>query len=139
MQNKIPAQLAGLILGDAVVFGLVTIAGFTRHGELGGLGGAGWRLLTTFLPLCVAWGLIAPWLGAFDPSRAVQPRQLWRPLLAMALAAPMVGWLRGLWLNEAIPPVFVLVIGAFSALGIILWRSLWLLLRPRQAKQVPHG
>ena len=128
------------MLGDVVVFGLVTIAGFTRHGELGSPGGAGVRMLTTFLPLCAAWGLIAPWLGVFDFSRVVQPWQLWRPLLAMALAAPMVGWLRGLWLNEAIPPVFVLVIGAFSALGIILWRALWiLLLRPRLARQVPDG
>jgi Protein of unknown function (DUF3054) len=143
MRYKVPARLPGLILGDVVVFGLVTVAGFTSHGELGSLGSlgsAGLRVLTTFLPLCAAWGLVAPWLGAFDLPRAAQPRQLWRPLLAMTLAAPMVGWLRGVWLNQAIPPVFVLVVGAFSALGILLWRSLWLwLLRPRLAKQVPDG
>jgi len=137
MLHKIPARLFTLILGDVFLFGLVTVVGFSRHGELVG---AGLRLLTTFLPLCAAWSLMAPWLGVFDLSRVGQPGQLWRPLLAMVLAAPMAGWLRGLWLGEAIPPVFVLVIGAFSALGILLWRGLWiLLLRARLGKQVLHG
>ena len=126
-----------LILGDAAVFALVTVIGFLRHGELVG---SGLRVLTTFLPLCIAWGVAAPWLGAFDLSFSAQVRSLWRPVLAMLLAAPLAGWLRGLWLGEDIPTIFVLVIGAFSALGILIWRSLWLaLIRTRVSEQVQHG
>jgi hypothetical protein len=137
MQTKAPLALVVLILGDVVIFGLVTVAGFSRHGELGS---AGLRLFATFLPLCIAWALAAPWLGVFNLSQASQALQLWRPLFAMLLAAPMAGWLRGLWLGESIPPIFVLVIGAFSALGILLWRGVWIAwFRPRMAKQVQHG
>ena len=45
----------------------ITLAGFTRHGELSG---AGLGLFSIFLPLCVALALVAPWPGIFEPARA---------------------------------------------------------------------
>lgn len=123
-----------LFLGDAAALALVTIAGFYRHGEINS--GSG-RMLATFIPLVVGWALINPWLGASNLALAGRWQQLWRPLLAMLLAAPFAAWLRGLWLSEAIPVIFVPVIGAFSALGILIWRSIWYLLNRKGEKVAP--
>jgi len=121
-------HLVLLAAGDAVVLALITLAGFARHGELST---AGLRVFSTFIPLCVAWALVAPWLGVFKANYAADPRQLWRPLLAIFIAAPLAGWLRGFWLGAPVLPDFVLVLAAFSGLGILIWRSLWLLLTRR--------
>ena len=118
-----------LLAGDMLVLALVTVFGFARHGELTSSGA---RYLTTFIPLVVAWLLVAPFLGVFDPQRAADPRQLWRPFWAMVLAGPMAGWLRGVWLDEPIQPVFVLVLGGTSALALLVWRSLYWLVNSRK-------
>ena len=73
-----------LLVGDGAILLLVTLAGFAQHGELAG---AGLRLLSTFVPLCAAWALVAPWVGAYEASNTVSLRQLWRPVLAAFLAA----------------------------------------------------
>ena len=113
-----------LICGDVLVFGLVTLFGFSSHQTVGT---AGSRMLTTFIPLLLGWGLIAPFLGVYDPAKAADWRQLWRPFWAMVLAGPMVGWLRGVWLDQVILPVFVIVLGGVSALAIFAWRfAFWL-------------
>ena len=59
-------------------------------------------------------------------------RQLWRPFWAMVLAAPLASWLRGVWLNAPIMPIFVLVLGGFSALGILAWRAVYALIFSRR-------
>ncbi len=133
MPNRKDRIIILLAAGDAVVLALVTLVGFASHGELVS---AGLKLLTTFLPLCVAWAVTAPWLGLFTPEGAAEPRQLWRPLLAAFIATPLAGWLRGLWLGADIIPTFVLVVGASSGLGLLIWRGLWALLIRRQ---VAHG
>ncbi len=80
------AQISILIIGDVITLALVTGIGFATHGTLGT---AGSRMLTTFVPLLVAWAAVAPFLGVYDPGRAMEPRQLWRPFWAMVLAAPL--------------------------------------------------
>ena len=125
MKNK--RQLI-LICGDVVVFCLVTLFGFSRHQSLGT---AGARMLTTFIPLIVGWGLIAPFLGVYDLARVADWRQLWRPFWAMVLAGPMVGWLRGVWLGQVILPIFVVVLGGISALAILAWRAIFWLVTSR--------
>ena len=120
-----------LLAGDAAILLLVTLAGFARHGELGS---AGLRLLSTFVPLCAAWAVIAPFVGVYDKDHLADLWQLWRPPLAALLAAPMAGWLRGLWLGADIIPVFVLVIAGFPALGMLAWRLAWALWARRQAR-----
>lgn len=76
-----------LIIGDILALAVITVVGFATHGEtdISFLP----RMGTTFLPLAVSWFLIAPWLGLFDKRIVLNLRQLWRPLLAMLLAAPM--------------------------------------------------
>jgi hypothetical protein len=87
-KSKHISALGILVAGDILVLLLVTIFGFATHGELGS---AGLRMLTTFVPLVVAWGLVAPHLGAFELEKSNQVascgdhfgrwywRDLWRP------------------------------------------------------------
>jgi hypothetical protein len=132
------AQISTLVIGDVVTIALVTGIGFAMHGTLGT---AGFRMLTTFVPLLIAWIAVAPFLGAYDPGRAMDAPQLWRPFWAMVLAAPLAGWLRGVWLNAPILWLFVLVLGGFSALGILAWRALYILFSARRlaVPKVTHG
>ena len=128
-QGLIRRGILVLVVGDLLMIGAVTLFGFATHGSLET---AGLRLLTTFLPLLAAWAAAAPALGAYDLNFAIQPRQLWRPFWAAILAAPLAGWLRGAWLNAPILPVFVLVLAGVSALGILAWRSVYLILYRRK-------
>jgi hypothetical protein len=130
-------QNGGLMIGDMLTLAGVTLVGFATHGELTT---AGVRLLTTFFPLALAWFLIAPFLGVYDRKRIMVKRELWRPFWAMILAAPLAAWVRGLMLgNAAIQPVFVAVLGIFSALGMLAWRSLYLLVGQRRQTKASGG
>ena len=111
-----------LLIGDIFTLALVTIFGFASHNELGS---AGARMLTTFIPLVVAWLLISPWLGVFNPAYATNPRQLWRPFWAMVLAGPMATWIRSVWLQSPVFPLFVVVLGGVSALALLVWRTIY--------------
>jgi hypothetical protein len=119
MMKKLPL----LIFGDLLALLIITLIGFANHNEL--LTFPVGRMLTTFLPLLAGWFLIAPWLGLFRPEITSNPRQLWRPVLAMVLAAPLTGLLRALMLNIIVIPLFVLILGGSAALGMLVWRSLW--------------
>ena len=131
-------QIAILMIGDLITLALVTGLGFATHGTLGS---AGFRILTTFLPLLIAWAAVAPFLGVYDPERALEARQLWRPFWAMVIAAPLAAWLRGVWLDAPILWIFVVVLGGFSALGILAWRAIYALVIARRFAnpKVAHG
>jgi hypothetical protein len=120
-----------LSAGDLVTLALVTLYGFASHDLLGS---TGWRLMSTFGPLLLSWFLVSPHLGAFDLQRAAQPRELWRPFWAMVLAGPLAAFLRGLILDAPIIPVFVIVLGGISALALLAWRALFLVILRRQRK-----
>lgn len=124
----------GLIGGDLIAIVVVTILGFASHGTATS---AGARMLTTFIPLAVAWFLIAPFLGLYDPLRAADARQLWRPVLAMAFAGPFAAWLRGVMLGAPILPLFVAVLGGSAALGMFVWRFLYWLAVSRRSPDRP--
>ncbi len=116
-----------LIIGDILAILAVSLAGFVTHyGEI-----SGWRWITTFVPVLVGWLAIAPWLGVYRPDLANRSSQVWRAALAAFLSAPLAAWLRGAWLNSAILPVFVLVLGLTDALGLLVWRIIgsWLIRR----------
>jgi hypothetical protein len=88
-------------------------------------------MLTTFIPFLAAWLLIALHLGLFDGARVLQAQQLWRPFWAMVLAAPIGGFLRALFLNSVITPLFVIIFGGISALALLAWRALFLTINSR--------
>jgi hypothetical protein len=55
----------------------------------------------------------------------VRPAQVWRVLPAAVLAVPLAVALRALLLNTAAQPIFALVLTAFAALGVGLWRLIY--------------
>jgi hypothetical protein len=120
-----------LILGDILAILLITLLGFATHGELDASFIS--RMSALFFPLVIAWFLLSPWLGLFQPEIISNPKQLWRPASAMLFAAPLAAVLRGLILNAAIIPIFAVVLGATSAFGMVIWRGLFFLLnrKPR--------
>jgi hypothetical protein len=117
-----------LLIGDVMVLLLVTLIGFASHDRLdSGI----LRILSTFVPLLVGWGLIGVHVGVFDPVRAADPHQLWRPFWAMVLAGPFAGWMRALFLRTEVAPILVIILGGISALSLLAWRSLYLVLNQR--------
>lgn len=115
-----------LLLGDILAIAIVTLIGFATHGE------ADIRFLPRmgafFFPLCIAWFLLAPALGLFRRESTSSFKQLWRPALAGIFAAPLAAVLRGFLLNAPIIPIFAAVLSATAALGMVIWRALFLLL-----------
>lgn len=120
--------LLALIAGDIITLAIVTLIGFASHGTAGT---AGTRMLTTFLPLTIAWFLVAPFLKVYHNEIVYDFRQLWRPFWATILAAPMAAFLRGLFLSSPILPLFVVILGGVSALAILLWRVIYWLVAVR--------
>lgn len=123
-----------LIAGDTLALSVITVVGFASHGEtnISFLP----RMLTTFIPLVLSWFLIAPWLGMFDAQITSQPKQLWRPPLAMLLAAPMSAILRAAILNSVALPLFTIILGGSAAMGMLVWRGVMLLgVRLRKSTQ----
>ncbi len=116
-----------LIVGDILAILVTTLIGFATHGEL--KSEFLLRMVAAIVPLTVAWFLIAPWLGLFQPEIISNPKQLWRPVLAMIFAAPLAVVFRGLILNSAILPIFAIVFGATSALGVVIWRGIYSFLK----------
>lgn len=118
-----------LIAGDIVTFGLVTIFGFASHGTAGT---AGVRMLTTFVPLLLSWFLVAPFLKVYDPESAANWREVWRPFWSMVISGPMAAWLRGMILGTPILPIFVIILVGVSAISILLWRCLFIIIFARE-------
>lgn len=114
-----------VMLGDILAIALLTLIGFASHGaaELSFLP----RMAALFFPLCISWFLLAPALGLFDPETVLDPRQLWRSGLAAFFAATLAAILRGFLLGSPIIPIFAAVLAGVSALGVVIWRGLYLL------------
>ena len=121
-----------LILGDIFSIAILTFIGFATHNEMeiSFLP----RMGALFFPLIISWFLLVPWLGLFQQEIVSNPKQLWRPVLAMLFAAPMAAVLRGLILNAPIIPIFAVVLGISSAFGMVLWRGIYLLLNRKEHK-----
>jgi len=115
-----------LIAGDFLAIAIVTIIGFATHGEadMSFLP----RMLAAFIPVTVAWFILAPWFGLFQQEITTNPKLLWRPVLAMLLAGPFAVVLRGLILNAPIIPIFAVVFSVTSAFGMFVWRGIYVLL-----------
>jgi len=121
-----------LIIGDILAIAIVTFIGFATHREadLSFLP----RMLATFVPLTLAWFLLAPRLGLFQTETTLVSQGLWRVAIAMLFAVPFAAVLRGLILNAPIIPIFAVVLSLTSAFGMIVWRGLFLLLSRNRRK-----
>ncbi|MBN1303614.1 MAG: DUF3054 domain-containing protein [Anaerolineales bacterium] len=119
-----------LVLGDLVALVVITLTGFATHGEIDTVYLP--RMLATLTPLVISWFLVAPWLALFDLEVASSLKSIWRISLAAFLAAPMMAVLRAAVLGTAALPLFVLVMGVSTALGMLAWRGIWLFYGKRQ-------
>ena len=118
-----------LILGDSIAILIVTIIGFASHGEANTSFLP--RMAAAFFPLLISWFLLAPFLELFQPQITSNSKQLWRTVLAMIFAGPLAVVLRGLILNAPIIPIFAVVLSLTSALGMLVWRTIYLFLNRR--------
>ena len=112
-----------LYAGDALSIAALTLIGFATHSEAGMSFFP--RMAALYFPLSISWFLLAPWFGLFQAETTSNPKQLWRPALAMLFAVPLATVLRGFILNAPILPIFVAVLAVVSALGIVIWRGLY--------------
>ena len=112
-----------LILGDLLAIALVTFIGFATHGEADVSFAP--RMAALYVPLSISWFLLAPALGLFKGEITSNPKQLWRPALAMIFATPLAAVLRGFLLSAPIIPIFAAVLAGTSALGMVVWRALF--------------
>jgi hypothetical protein len=124
-----------LYIGDILTLLVTTLIGFATHNEL--KSEFLLRMVAAIVPLTIAWFLLAPWFGLLQPEITSNPRQLWRPVLAMIFAAPLAGVFRGLILQADIVPIFIIVFGATSALGMVIWRTLYFLLNRKKGGETP--
>lgn len=111
-----------LILGDIIAFAILTVVGFATHGETGTSYLT--RMAASFIPLSLAWFLLAPWFGLFDEIVVSNPKHLLRIPLVFLFAAPLAVILRSVILGIPVVPIFALVLGSTNALGMILWRGI---------------
>ncbi len=120
---------SALILGDLVALAIVTLIGFASHAEftLSFIP----RMAAAFVPLCIGWFLLAPWLGQYQEAVTESASQLWRPAFVMLFAASLAAILRGLLLNAPVIPTFAIVLGGTAAAGLTIWRLLWMILQRR--------
>jgi len=114
-----------LVIGDTLALALVIGVGFATHGEAG-LSFLP-RMFAAFIPLVISWFLLAPIFGLFQTDLVSRPRQIWWSVFAMLFVGPLAVLLRGLILNIPIIPIFAIVFSATSAIGIMVWRGLFLL------------
>ncbi|MDO9088421.1 MAG: DUF3054 domain-containing protein [Anaerolineaceae bacterium] len=114
----------GLILGDFFVFLLVTLIGFANHNSQFDIG----RILANWLPMCLAWGMASPILGLWNSNQIPLQKSWWRVIWAAILSVPLAVVIRGFILNTPTIGIFVLVMVAFSILGLLIWRLIWQLL-----------
>ncbi|MCP4142633.1 MAG: DUF3054 domain-containing protein [Chloroflexi bacterium] len=113
-----------LLLGDILSVIIISITGFLWHGENKIL--LSYRMLAMILPTLVGWILVAPWLGLYKAEIYTNWKQLWRAGWAIILAAPLATFFRSLMLGLLpIIPIFVAVLAATGALGMLIWRGVW--------------
>ncbi|MEX1247526.1 MAG: DUF3054 domain-containing protein [Anaerolineales bacterium] len=113
-----------LLIDDGVAIFIVTFIGLQFH-QMDTLFLE--RLPFTFIPFYAAWVLFAAALQLYAPARAAYWIDLWRVPAAAVLSALPAATLRAWWLGTPVVPVFVAVIGAALAIGLLVSRSIYIL------------
>lgn len=112
-----------LWLGDAITYIAITLIGFSSHKILGS--SAIVRILATLVPFYFSWLLFSLWGGVSRVQFDELVPWLLRSGGSAVLSAPFAATLRAFWLGAPVLPTFVLVMAGVSAVGIILWRTLF--------------
>jgi len=121
-----------LILGDIISLAILTVIGFATHGETGfsflpRMGGI-------WLPMLFGWFVLSPWFGLSDEQVIISPRNLWRIILVMLFVAPLAATVRAALLGAAMLPLFPLILGGSNAIGMMVWRWIYIFIARRAAR-----
>lgn len=117
-----------LLVGDLITLLIVTLLGFSTHNANVSL----FRFAANYLPLVIAWLVVAPWFGAYSLETANTPKRIPQIILAVLVCAPLAAVLRGIVLNSVVQTIFVIVLALTNGLGIGIWRGLWILFNKRK-------
>jgi len=112
----------GLISGDIIAIFLTVAIGFRNHETLNIFFQ---RFAFTFIPWTFSWLLIAPKFQLFDDPAQKLTAQIKKIIFAMVIASPLAAILRAAWLGSTALPFFALIMGASSALRLIIWRIIY--------------
>jgi len=121
-----------LILGDIIALAILTVVGFATHGETGFSFLP--RMGVIYLPMLFGWFVLSPWFGLSDEQVITNQKNLWRIILAMLFIAPLVATLRAALLGAAMLPLFPLILGGSNAIGMMVWRWIYIFIAKRAAK-----
>lgn len=114
-----------LLVDDAIAIFAITFLGLSFHQMDAVLFE---RLPFTAIPYFIAWAIAAAALQLYNPDLATRPAHLWRVPVAAAVAALPAAALRSLWLGTPLVPIFVVVMGAIVAVGLLVTRSIFALI-----------
>lgn len=131
---KLPQIL--LVIDDAIVIFIVTFYGIRFHQTDPSLFT---RLPYTLLPFLASWVLTAAILQLYNQTIASTWNQLWRVPLAAALATPIGAAVRALWLGIPLVLIFVVVMGVAILAGILISRSVFILVFGSRWSDSGHG
>lgn len=113
-----------LLSDDAVVLALVCLIGIRFHQTDPSLLS---RLPYTLLPFLAAWVFFAAACRLYDTKIASAWNQLWRVPIVAALAAPAGAAIRAAWLQVPFIPIFAIIMGVALAAGLLISRSIFIL------------
>jgi hypothetical protein len=113
-----------LILGDVIALTIITLIGFAAHKQA--TPSFAPRMLTTFIPALIAWFALAPFFGLFDAAITSNWKQLWRVIYVSVIGGAILAILRAAMLGGVALPLFAWIIGISTAVGMTLWRGLWI-------------
>ena len=112
-----------LVVGDVLCFLIFVALGRSSHKEASGLAAIP-QIIVTALPFIAGWFLVSPFVGAFRHTIMAQPRStLIRTAVAWLLAWPVALLLRGIFVDQGVPPLnFAIVVLLFNMLLLLIWR-----------------
>jgi Protein of unknown function (DUF3054) len=111
-----------LAVGDVMVFLVFATLGMDSHNEITSPAGLA-QVVLVAAPFALGWFLVAPFVGAFGPDVANEPRKMFRrTLLAWTLAWPVGLALRWLFVGHIPPASFALVVFVFNLIILLVWR-----------------
>jgi len=120
------------LIGDIISLAILTVIGFATHGETGFSFLP--RMGVIWLPMLFGWFVLSPWFGLSNEEVIENPKNLWRIVLVMLFVAPLAATLRAAFLGAAMIPLFPLILGGSNAIGMMVWRWIYILIARRVAK-----
>ena len=114
------ARIAGLLVGDLLMFAMFVAIGRRSHSEPVSVG----EIATVAAPFAIGWLATAPWLKLFRPEVAANPKAaLTRTALAWTLAAPIGLALRTFAWGREFKLPFAITTFLFNLVILLLWRG----------------